>query len=66
MLSVVLLAGLQGVAHGQNYHYSNGWHPGKRSRPLAASLFRASMGRMRPAADTFQDKTGGEPTDSKW
>ncbi|KAK7446962.1 hypothetical protein BaRGS_00040220, partial [Batillaria attramentaria] len=46
--------GLQGVAHGQNYHYSNGWHPGKRSRPLAASLFRASMGVSSDDACSFR------------
>lgn len=43
LLTSLVLMLLQSVVHGQNYHYSNGWHPGKRSRPLMASLLRANL-----------------------
>nr|AQS80512.1 GnRH variant-A precursor [Charonia tritonis] len=30
LLAAVILLALLGTVQGQNYHYSNGWHPGKR------------------------------------
>lgn len=42
ILSYVILMVLLGLVEGQNYHYSNGWYPGKRSGPSTLNIFRSS------------------------
>ena len=39
VLGAAVLMALEGVAQAQNYHYSNGWHPGKRDGVAKDPLF---------------------------
>ncbi|XP_076459411.1 uncharacterized protein LOC143292749 [Babylonia areolata] len=41
LLAITVLLGLLGNAQCQNYHYSNGWHPGKRGD--GAELLRQAV-----------------------
>jgi len=38
LLALTALVLLAEVCTGQNYHFSNGWHPGKKRSPQALSL----------------------------
>ena len=40
-LGAAILMALEGMALAQNYHYSNGWHPGKRDGAARVPSFRS-------------------------